>query len=230
MLLRTERGGDVPRKKSKTAEVSEHVIPLTPNQVVAFNLAQARMWRDWTQEEAARALEPYLGVRWSKGTFSAAERSVDGDRVRQFTADEIVAFSRAFALPVSWFFLPPPAWADGFPVVLMTPDGGPTGVTPSELVDVVFGNAEQQAVIGMRLQGYLQALGVDRLTEAQEAVRRMVNDRVEQIVSHSLRQFSDAQTMLRGLANHLEDIEARARRAALDAPTESADPTEPDKP
>lgn len=205
----------MPRKKTQPVEPDEFVVPLTPNQVVAYNLAQARLWRNWTQEEAARAIEPYLGVRWSKGSFSAAERSVDGDRVRQFTADEIVAFSRAFGLPVSWFFLPPPAWHDGHPVVLMTPDGGPTGVTPSELVDVVFGNAEQQAVIGMRLQSYLQALGVDRLTDAQEAIRRMVNDRVDEIVRHSLGQLSDAQTMLRALANQLEDIEARARRAAL---------------
>jgi hypothetical protein len=29
------------------------------------------------------------------------------DRIRNFTADELVAFSRAFALPVLWFFLPP---------------------------------------------------------------------------------------------------------------------------
>lgn len=217
----------MPRKKTHPVEPDEFVVPLTPNQVVAYNLAQARLWRNWTQEEAARAIEPYLGVRWSKGSFSAAERSVDGDRVRQFTADEIVAFSRAFGLPVSWFFLPPPAWHDGHPVVLMTPDGGPTGVTPSELVDVVFGNAEQQAVIGMRLQSYLQALGVDRLTDAQEAIRRMVNDRVDEIVRHSLGPLSDAQTMLRALANQLEDIEARARRAALKAEQPASEGDQP---
>ena len=92
-------------EKPTAPEPSEHIIGLTPNQIVALNLAEARRWRDWTQEEAAEALEPYLGVRWSKGTFSAAERSVDGGRVRQFTADDIVAFARAFDMPVSWFFL-----------------------------------------------------------------------------------------------------------------------------
>ena len=161
------------------------------------------------------ALEPYLGVRWSKGTFSAAERSVDGGRVRQFTADEIVAFARTFELPVSWFFMPPMPWRDGFPVVLQTADGGPSGVTPLELVDVVFGNGEQQAILSLRLQSYLDALGIDRLTEAQTAIARSVSDRVERIVGHSLGRLSDAQDMLRGLANHLEDIGRQARRSAL---------------
>lgn len=80
---------------------------LTPNQVIAFNLAQARALRGWTQEEAAERLEPYLGTRWSKVTFSTAERSVIGKRVRNFDADEIAAFALAFDLPIAWFFTPP---------------------------------------------------------------------------------------------------------------------------
>src|SRR5438067_12240565 len=101
-------------------------LPLTPNQVVAWNLAQARAWRGWTQDQAAQALEPFLGVRWSQASFSQAERSVAGKNVRNFTADEIVAFARAFDVPVSWLFLPPPAWADpGIPVTLDAPHPHP---------------------------------------------------------------------------------------------------------
>ncbi len=85
---------------------------LTPGQVVAYNLARARALTDWSQEQAARRLEPHLGVRWSNVVLSAAERSYAGKRVRQFTADEIVAFAQAFELPVTWFFLPPGADAD----------------------------------------------------------------------------------------------------------------------
>lgn len=119
--------------------------------------------------------------------------------------------------------MPPPAWADGHPVVLMTPDGGPSGVTPSELIDVVFGNEHQNAIMGLRLQGYLQALGSDRLTDAQAAIRRMVDTRIEELVRHSLGPLSDAQNVLRSIANHLEDITARAERGALkteNVPTE----------
>lgn len=80
---------------------------LTTNQVIAQNLLNARRLRSWTQDEAAERMEPFLGVRWSRATFSLAERSIDGRRVRQFTADEIMAFALAFDLPILWFFLPP---------------------------------------------------------------------------------------------------------------------------
>src|SRR5437016_6182288 len=83
-------------------------LPLTPNQLVAYNLRRARELRDWTQERAADEAEQHLGATWSKATWSAAERSVTGKRVREFTADNIVAFARTFDLPVAWFFMPPP--------------------------------------------------------------------------------------------------------------------------
>ena len=82
------------------------MIELTPNQVVAQNLRRARELRSWTQEEAAKYLEPFLGKLWSKATFSQAERSVDSSRIRSFTADQVVAFSQAFFLPIDWFFTP----------------------------------------------------------------------------------------------------------------------------
>ena len=94
----------------------------TPNQVVAYNLAQARTWKNWTQEEAAEHLEPFLGARRATATFSSAERSIDGQRVRQFTADDIVAFSRGFGLPVGFFFLPPPPSAAPLPIRLASKD------------------------------------------------------------------------------------------------------------
>lgn len=80
---------------------------LTPDQVVAYNLRRARELHSWTQDEAAERLEPYLGERWSRVVFSAAERSVSGGRVRQFNASQLIAFSAAFDLPVSFFLMPP---------------------------------------------------------------------------------------------------------------------------
>lgn len=58
----------------------------------------------------AEQLAPYLGEHWSKATFSAAERSIDGARIRQFTADDVYAFARTFGVPTS-YFLCPPLWA-----------------------------------------------------------------------------------------------------------------------
>lgn len=81
---------------------------MTPNQLVAWNLREARRLRGWSQEEAAERLEAYLGERWSRTTFSAAEEgTISGRRVRQFTADHLIAFSQAFNVPVLWFLLPP---------------------------------------------------------------------------------------------------------------------------
>lgn len=81
--------------------------PLSPNQVVAFNLRKVREMRGLTQEQAAEKLERFLGVRWKKATFSNAERSVEGKRIKQFTADEIVAIARAFDVTLSDLFAPP---------------------------------------------------------------------------------------------------------------------------
>jgi transcriptional regulator with XRE-family HTH domain len=80
---------------------------LTANQLVAYNLMRVRKAMGMSQEEAAAKLEPYLGTRWSKAVYSAAERSYHGSRVRQFTADDLTAFSLAFGVPVAYFLLPP---------------------------------------------------------------------------------------------------------------------------
>lgn len=74
---------------------------LAVNQVVAWNLAYYRKVAGETQEE--------FGARigWSKAIVSAAERSWDGKRARQFSADDIVTIAAAFGLPIVAMFLPP---------------------------------------------------------------------------------------------------------------------------
>jgi hypothetical protein len=84
-------------------------MPLTANQLIAYNLMRSRKALNLSQDQAADRLEPFLGVHWSRAVYSAAERSYSGTRIRQFTADEICAFCLAFALPPAYFFLPPPA-------------------------------------------------------------------------------------------------------------------------
>src|SRR5688572_15038459 len=130
---------------------------MTPNQVVAYNITRAREWLGWTQDQLADALEPYLGKLWSKASVSQAERSIAGKFIRQFTADEIVAFARAFDLPIGWFFMPPPPWTDrpGVPAVLDTPDTQ-QGAPLAELLDLVFGTDEHQVLLAMRLQAWLR--------------------------------------------------------------------------
>lgn len=77
------------------------------SQVVAHNLARARELRRLTQTEVAERLSKFTGSKWSQATVAQAEGSVAGQRVRQFTANELVALARTFDLPVLFFFLPP---------------------------------------------------------------------------------------------------------------------------
>lgn len=74
---------------------------VTINQVVAYNLAYWRKAAGMTQDELGQALG------WSKAAVSAAERSWDGKRTRQFDADLLMALATILRVPISAFFLPP---------------------------------------------------------------------------------------------------------------------------
>jgi len=179
---------------------------------VAYNLAQARLRKGWTQDQACGALEPHIGSRWSKANYSAAERSVDGSRIRQFDADEIVAFARTFDVPVTWFFLPPPPWSSaGIPSKLQTPDAERFGAPLALLADLVFGEAHQRAEMELRLQAFLDELGPNPLSDSQSRIASMVESRKAQVVQHAVGDLQRWQTQLRALANHLEDLEQQAK-------------------
>ena len=81
---------------------------LDANQVVAYNFRLAREGKGWTQDETAFYLERYLGQRLKKTSISAIERSVESDRRRVFTVQEVVAFALTFDVAALWFLIPPP--------------------------------------------------------------------------------------------------------------------------
>lgn len=202
----------MPRRRATEDDEVPLYFGLTPNQVIAFNLAQARLERGWTQDQACDALEPYLGTRWSKANYSAAERSVDGNRVRQFDADEIVAFAWAFDLPVTWFFMPPPPWASPVCRPSPNPDAERFGAPLALLADLIFGADYPRALMQLRFQAFLDELGPNPLSEAQARAVEAVDGRKAQLVRHALGDLQQWQTQLRALANHLEDLEARTAR------------------
>jgi transcriptional regulator with XRE-family HTH domain len=78
------------------------------NQVVAYNVREARLLRGWTQEELAAQLERFLGQRLTQAGISSIERAWDGDRRREFDAHELLIFAMVFNLPIIYFLLPPP--------------------------------------------------------------------------------------------------------------------------
>jgi transcriptional regulator with XRE-family HTH domain len=113
---------------------------MTPNQIVAYNVAKARELRGWTQEQAAEALAPYLGAKLSGASFSALERSAwSVDRIKQFSADDLLALSRGFDLPIGLFFTPPPPELDA---ALHAPDAPMAGLDPIVILDAILGTPE----------------------------------------------------------------------------------------
>lgn len=95
-----------PTEPLDLGELTPQEVP-TVNQLVAYNMTRARRSRDWTQQEVAERLEKYTGRPWSKASISAAERSWQGGRPRKFDANELVALSVIFEVPLAYFFLPP---------------------------------------------------------------------------------------------------------------------------
>ncbi len=116
------------------------------SQVVAHNLTRARELRGLTQAEVAERLSRFTGARWSQVTVAQAEGSVSGQRVRSFSANELVALARTFDLPVLYFFLPPTDAAGG----LEAPDAPAKGWPWEYLLMLVWGHAKNFGVVAER--------------------------------------------------------------------------------
>jgi transcriptional regulator with XRE-family HTH domain len=80
---------------------------LTADGLVSYNLLRAREFRGYTQAQAAERISAALGKPWSVPVYAAAERAHRSSRVKEFSADELLALSQAFDVPLSWWFLPP---------------------------------------------------------------------------------------------------------------------------
>lgn len=75
---------------------------VTANQIVASNIAHYRKAAGLTQAE----LGARLGI--SAANLSAAERSCNGRRPRNFDAGELLALSLALGVPIPALLMPPP--------------------------------------------------------------------------------------------------------------------------
>jgi transcriptional regulator with XRE-family HTH domain len=149
--------------------------PPTPwgaNQVVAHNLARARRLRGLSQAEVAERLTRFTGAKWGHVAVSQAECSVSGQRVRQFTANELVGLARTFDLPLLYFFMPPDDGQHGF----AAPDAPPQGWSWPYLYMLVWGHRDNSAVVAERMGRWAHVLPmfaeVDRDDADQERGRR----------------------------------------------------------
>ncbi len=124
----------------------------TASQVVAHNLTRARELRGLTQAEVAERLSRFTGARWSQVTVAQAEGSVSGQRVRSFSANELVALARTFDLPVLYFFLPPDDDRG-----LSAPDSPAKGWPWEYLLMLVWGHRENFSAVAERATPWAHA-------------------------------------------------------------------------
>jgi transcriptional regulator with XRE-family HTH domain len=137
---------------------------MTANQLVAYNLRRARERLGLTQELAAQRLEPWLGKRWSVASFSDAERSAEKGRTREFDANDLLAFARAFERPIAWFFTPP---EDLEHLYAGVPTDSPRAVSRAELLE-----ATDDSTLFDRVVLREQVATLRRAADALEEVER----------------------------------------------------------
>jgi hypothetical protein len=139
---------------------------------------------------------------------STAERSVDGARIRQFTADDIVAFAQAFNLPIGYFFLPPRTYAKRSKVEPGTTTGQ-TGRTMSVMIDLIFGGPLEGAPrMAQRLNDYVGTVDQHLLTEAQTRILRVARQRMLAVVCCAVGSLDDWQRSLRDIVEGLGTLNA----------------------
>jgi hypothetical protein len=132
---------------------------------------------------------------------------VTGKVPRSFDADELVAFARAFKLPVAWFLIPPT------PTELSTIPGPSIAVSePGGLVDVVLGDDTTAAALTDRLTELFADLHEDQLTASQRRLGQLVRAESETIADVDYRRMMQLETQLLELTANTRRLTDKLRR------------------
>jgi len=176
----------------------------SPNQVVAYNVGRARALRGWTQQQAASELSNHLEKRMSRASYSAMERSIGGGRIKQFSADEMVALARGFNLPLLWFLLPPPLDDDPG---LHVPHTTSRGIEFTEFLDIVFGTSESLEPYRDGLRRWASDAADKGLVQKVERQLAATDDaQREAMLAETVGDVTTAQNTLRRAADLLEEL------------------------
>jgi len=189
----------------------------TPNQVVAGNLVRLRQRRGLTQGEVARLLSAVAGKEWSEAMVAHAERSVTGNRVREFTADDLVTLARAFDVPVLYFLTPPPAG-----IFVQVPDSQIDTLT---MLEAVLGRPDNLSEWETLLDEWNfadeQELPFPLSQQKREKIRAVAGEVALIRAQHLIRKHFKGDLMalretLRSLADLVLDVEQHEALAELD--------------
>ena len=146
-----------------------------------------------------------------------AERSVTGNRVREFTADDLVTFARAYDVPVLYFLTPPPSG-----VFVQVPNSQITTLT---MLEAVLGRLDNLAEWEALLDEWNFAddeqlpfpLDDQRRVELRAIAREVALVRAEHLIRrHFKGSLMDLRDNLRSLADLVLEVEQHEALAELD--------------
>jgi transcriptional regulator with XRE-family HTH domain len=204
---------------------------LTPNQTVAYNMRRARLEKGWSQAEAAERLAPYLGKPWSTASYSLAECSLERpERIRVFGADELVALSQAFGLPVLWFLLPPNLGPEGAQAKLMPPDAPGHAISAGPYLEALLGGADGPRELAVRVDELRRDRPGEMKAEYFALLERVSTVYTRRAINQVVADLDERAQSLRDLAALLEESSAMTADRLDDALgrvlTEGPDDTE----
>ena len=146
-----------------------------------------------------------------------AERSVTGNRVREFTADDLVTFARAYDVPVLYFLTPPPSG-----VFVQVPNSQITTLT---MLEAVLGRLDNLAEWEALLDEWNFAddeqlpfpLDDQRRVELRAIAREVALVRCQHLIRrHFKGSLMDLRDNLRSLADLVLEVEQHEALAELD--------------
>lgn len=209
-MVRGHVGGAVPA----VADGERHEV-VDANTVVSYNLRAIRERRGWTQQAVAERLAGVTGREFSQASISALEGGESQRRRRRFDAHLLYLLSEVFAVPIAYFFLPPPrAWVAGR---VVAHSGSPV----TRLFGAFLGRAEEVGPLDDRLaevdlgregsQEVLEQLvGVVGPPGWVEDYRIWRQERAEQLVGRWDEDFIEVLSVLSRFAGQVRALRAEA--------------------
>jgi hypothetical protein len=148
------------------------------------------------------------------------------NRIKQFSADDLLALSRGFDLPIGYFLTPP---APDFDAGLHAPDAGVNGLDPIVLLDAVLGRPENLGHWEAKLRAYSASVAPAPRSKRRkpnvspadllDRLRAYVGSRGQSVLRQVVGEIDDAADVLERMAEVLRAWDQAAAEVTDDATT-----------
>ena len=151
------------------------------------------------------------------------------DRIKQFSADDLLALSRGFDLPIGYFFTPPPPEMDAG---LYGPDAGTKGLDPIVLLDAILGTPDNLGYWMDDLLAYAASHAPMPRSKREkpsvspsdlpERLSPLANLRASALLRNALGDLDDAGDLLERLADAIRALDEVAQSGIADQPASAS--------